>query len=94
MKKLFNLLMVSLFLFLTSCGGGWTDEQLNVVKNDCVMQGKYDCDCYVKNAKKIFKNPTEYNKTDSKLHEKFEKAIAKCKVEEKKVEKDTTIESF
>lgn len=94
MKKLFSLMVGGLIFLASSCGGGWTDEQLNVVKNDCVMEGKYDCDCYVKKAKEMFKNPEEYNKPDSQTYQEFEKAIANCVVKDTTANDASPIESF
>lgn len=93
MKKLFNLLFMGLVLGLSSCGGGWTNEQITTLKNDCVMEGEYDCDCYVNKAKEMFKNPDQYNDDDSELYEKFEKAVEDCKLKDTQAD-DEAIESF
>lgn len=92
MRKLFALLLGGSLLLLTSCGG-WSNEQRELIKNECITGGGYDCDCYVKKAVETFKNPKEYNDDSSKLHEKFEKSIENCKVKEDTT-KEEDIESF
>jgi hypothetical protein len=92
MKKLFCLLLGTSFLFLTSCGGGWSEDQKNTVKNECITMGGYDCDCYVNKATETFKNPSEYNEKATELNDKFELAIEECEV---KIEEDiSNLESF
>ncbi len=93
MKKLFTLLLGGSVLLLTSCGGGWSDEQKELIKNECITDGGYDCDCYVEKAVETFKDPKEYNDVSSKLHEKFEQSIEDCKTKEEMTE-DEEIESF
>lgn len=92
MNKLFSLLLATSFLILTSCGGGWSDEQKNLVKNECITLGGYDCDCYVDKATATFENPAEYNKKASELNEKFESSIVECEV--KVEENEDELESF
>lgn len=92
MNKLFSLLLGTTFLILTSCGAGWSEDQKNTVKNECITMGGYDCDCYLNKATETFKNPAEYNKKASELNEKFETAIADCEV--KVEENDDNLESF
>jgi hypothetical protein len=92
MNKLFSLLLGTSFLILTSCGGGWSEDQKNTVKNECITMGGYDCDCYVTKATETFKNPAEYNKKASELNEKFDTAIEECEVQVE--ENDDSLESF
>ena len=93
MKKLFTLLLAGSMLFLTSCGGGWSDQQKELIKNECITNGGYDCDCYVEKAVETFKDPKEYNDESSKVHEKFQELIEACKSKEDTT-KDEEIESF
>jgi len=92
MNKLFSLILGTSFLILTSCGGGWSDDQKNLVKNGCITMGGYDCECYVEKATETFENPIEFNKQSSELKEKFETAIKECEV--KVEENDDNLESF
>lgn len=92
MNKLFSLLLGTTFLILTSCGGGWSDDQKNTIKNECITMEGYDCDCYVDKAVEIFKSPEEYNADASELKEKFETAIEECEIQEE--ENDDDLESF
>ncbi|PWH86834.1 hypothetical protein [Brumimicrobium oceani] len=92
MNKLFSLLLGASFLILTSCGGGWSEDQKNTVKNECITMGGYDCDCYLEKATETFKNPAEYNKQASELKEKFNSAIEECEVQVE--ENDDNLESF
>ncbi|HLW30301.1 MAG TPA: hypothetical protein VKX29_05545 [Brumimicrobium sp.] len=93
MNKLFTLLLSSVVLFLTSCGGGWSEDQKTIIKNECITMGGYDCDCYVEKAVTIFQNPEEYNKKASEVQEKFETAIQECVVEVDE-NADDNLESF
>lgn len=93
MKKLFTLLLSSSLLLLASCGGGWSDEQKQLIKNECITEGGYDCDCYVEKAVETFKDPKEYNDGSSQLHEKFEQLTEECKVKEDSTEEEE-MESF
>lgn len=92
MKKLFSLILGTALLTLTSCGGGWSDDQKNLVKNECITMGGYDCDCYVEKATETFENPAEFNKKSSELNEKFEASIKDCEVQVE--ENDDNMESF
>lgn len=93
MKKLFTLLLGGSILFLSSCGGGWSDEQKELIKNECITNGGYDCDCYVEKAVNTFKTPEEYNDDASDLHKEFEGLIEACKVEDE-AEEEGEMESF
>lgn len=93
MKKLFSLLLGGSVLFLASCGGGWSDEQKELIRNECITDGGYDCECYVDKAVETFKDPKEYNDVSSKLHKKFEESVDACKAKNDPT-KDPTLESF
>ncbi|PKR81002.1 hypothetical protein CW751_07495 [Brumimicrobium salinarum] len=93
MNKLFTLLLSSTVLFLASCGGGWSDDQKNMVKNECITEGGYDCDCYVDKAVETFKNPEAYNAMEDAKKEAFNTAIEDCEVEEEAVDEEN-LESF
>lgn len=93
MNKLFTLLLGTSVLFLASCGGGWSDDKKELIKNDCILIGGYDCDCYVEKAVETFENPEEYNKEDSEAKAEFTTAIASCEVEVEEVEEES-LESF
>lgn len=92
MKKLFTLMLGTALLVLSSCGGGWSEEQKTTIKNECITMDGYDCDCYVEKATEIFENPKEYNDNNSELKEKFETAIEACEVEVEDNEEE--LESF
>ena len=81
MNKLFTILLGTSVLFLASCGGGWSEDQKTLIKNECITMGGYDCDCYVEKAVEAFETPEEYNKKASEANEKFETALIKCEVE-------------
>ena len=93
MNKLFSILLGGSLLILTACGGGWSTDQKTAVKNKCITNGGYDCDCYVGKAVNTFKSTKEYNKKESKLNDKFETAIKDCEVQVKE-EKEENLESF
>ncbi|HZH85810.1 MAG TPA: hypothetical protein VFD77_00740 [Brumimicrobium sp.] len=93
MNKLITLLLGTVVLFLASCGGGWSDDQKTIIKNECITMGGYDCDCYVDKAVESFENPESYNKKDSEAQKKFETAIIKCEVEVDESAEDN-LESF
>jgi hypothetical protein len=93
MNKLFTILLGSVALFLTSCGGGWSEDQKTIIKNECITMGGYDCDCYVEKAEATFENPEEYNKNASETQEKFQTEIEECVVEIDETVEDN-LESF
>lgn len=80
MNKLFTVLLGAIVLSLTACGGGWSDDQKTIIKNECITMGGYDCDCYVSKAIESFEDPEAYNKKGSEAHNKFEIAIEECAV--------------
>lgn len=92
MKRLVSLLMLSSVLLMSSCGGGWNDEKKQKIKNDCIADGGYDCDCYVKKTVETFKTPEDYNNRTAEAKESYEEALKDC---EKEVEENNeNIESF
>ena len=93
MNKLFTLILGTSLLFLASCGGGWSDDQKTLIKNECITMGGYDCDCYVNKAVEAFKTPDEYNKKASEANEKFETSLKECEVEVNE-NADDNLESF
>lgn len=92
MKRLVSLFMLGAVLVMSSCGGGWNEEKKTKIKNDCVAEGGYDCDCYVKKTVETFKTPEDYNNKSDDAKAKYEKALKEC---EKEVEEsDENLESF
>jgi hypothetical protein len=59
-STLFAVLTVTITL-LSSCGGGWSDEQKDQVKNRCLGNGNYNCDCYLEKVTKAHEDPETYN---------------------------------
>jgi hypothetical protein len=81
-------LPILLCLLLTSCAGGWTEEDKKQLRNDCVEQAKTQisaentakyCDCFVEQMVKtypVFNDVMEHYKSDS-----VEKLKAHCRHE-------------
>ena len=82
MKRLVSLLMIGTVLLLSSCGGGWDEERKNKIKNDCIAEGGYDCDCFVEKTLETFKTPEEYNNQSDDAKAKYEEALEGCATEE------------
>lgn len=61
MKRSLFFALLALTTFVTSCGGGWTDEKKELIKNKCIANAKYDCDCYLDKVVKAFENPDDFN---------------------------------
>lgn len=93
MNKLFSLLLGGSMLILASCGGGWSTDQKNSLKNECLTLGGYDCDCYVEKATSAFESPDKYNQKTDESASEFNASIEDCRV---KVEEETEeeMESF
>lgn len=90
MSKLLMFALCSTLLVLTACGGGWSEEQKNQIKNKCIADGGHDCDCLVETVVKAHANPDEYNK----LSQEDKDALVKdCVVEVEEVVEEE-LESF
>ncbi|MEX2485009.1 MAG: hypothetical protein WED10_10630 [Brumimicrobium sp.] len=93
MNRVFGILLGGAVLFLTSCGGGWNDERQTQIKNDCVSEGNYDCDCYLKTTMEVFPNPEDYNNQSDEDKTKYEEKLQACEVEVDDSD-DENLESF
>lgn len=65
-------------IVLNSCGGGWSDEQKDQLKNRCIGSGSYDCDCYVESIVKAHEDADTYNALSK---EEKDKLVESCVVE-------------
>ncbi len=92
MKRLVSFFTIGTVLLMSSCGGGWTDEKKQKVKNDCITAGSYDCDCYVKTTVENFKTPADYNQRSEDGDKKYQEALKSCEKEVEETEEE--IESF
>ena len=60
-KITFYAALFSSIAILSSCGGGWSEEQKDQIKNTCIGNGNYDCDCYVEKITSAHPDPDTYN---------------------------------
>lgn len=90
MSKILTFALFSSLLILSSCGGGWSDEQKNQIKNKCIADGGHDCDCVVETVVKAHANPDDYNKLSQ---EDKDALIKDCVVEVEETEEEE-LESF
>ncbi len=61
MSKYLTFSLFSALLLLASCGG-WSEDQKTQIKNKCLGNGGYDCDCYVKTVVEKYPEPEDFNK--------------------------------
>ena len=90
MSRFLTFALFSTLLILTSCGGGWSDEQKAQIKNKCIADGGFDCDCVVESVVKAHANPDDYNK----LSDEDKDALTKDCVVEVEEEAEEELESF
>ena len=90
MSRILTFALFSTLLILTSCGGGWSDEQKAQIKNKCIADGGFDCDCVVESVVKAHANPDDYNK----LSDEDKDALVKDCVVEVEEEAEEELESF
>ena len=90
MSRILTFALFSTLLILTSCGGGWSDEQKAQIKNKCIADGGYDCDCAVESVVKAHANPDDYNN----LTDEDKDALMKDCVVEAEEEAEEELESF
>lgn len=90
MSRILTFALFSTLLILTSCGGGWSDEQKAQIKNKCIADGGFDCDCVVESVVKAHANPDDYNK----LTQEDKDALVKDCVVEVEEEAEEELESF
>ncbi|MFZ9028053.1 MAG: hypothetical protein ACO2Z9_03505 [Crocinitomicaceae bacterium] len=90
MSRILTFALFSTLLILTSCGGGWSDEQKAQIKNKCIADGGFDCDCVVESVVKAHANPDGYNK----LSDEDKNDLMKDCVVEVEEEAEEEIESF
>ncbi len=77
---------------LASCGGGWSEEQKNELRNRCIGNGSYDCDCYVESIVKAHEDPETYNALSK---DKKDKLVESCALsEDAEASSDENLESF
>lgn len=88
-KNILFLFAVSI-LALSSCGGGWSDEQKEQLKNRCIGSGTYDCDCYVESITKAHEDSETYNALSKTEKDKL---VESCVVEAE-TETEEELESF
>lgn len=81
MNRVLSILLGSAILLLTSCGGGWNEDRKTKIKNDCISEGNYDCDCFVKTTIEVFPNPEDYNNQSEEDKAKYEEKLKACEVE-------------
>lgn len=92
MSKFLTFTLFASLLVLSSCGGGWSDEQKTQIKNQCLGSGSYDCDCYVEAVVKAHPNPDDYNKLSQ---EEKDALVKDCVVEvEESADAEEELESF
>ena len=92
MPKNILFLCVTSLLILNSCGGGWSEEQKEQLKNQCIGSGSYDCDCYVDKVVKAHEDPETFNALSK---EDKEKLVNSCVVEIESTDAtDENLESF
>lgn len=90
MKRSLFFALLALTTFLASCGGGWTDEKKELIKNKCIANARYDCDCYLEKVVASFENPDDFNALSQE--EKAE-LVVDCEQEEEIINEDE-LESF
>lgn len=90
MSRILTFALFSTLLILTSCGGGWSDEQKAQIKNKCIADEGFDCDCVVESVVKAHANPDDYNK----LSDEDKDALVKDCVVEVEEEAEDELESF
>lgn len=61
MSKILTFAIPAALLILSSCGG-WSEDQKTAIKNKCIGNGGYDCDCYVETIVKAHPSTDEFNK--------------------------------
>lgn len=92
MSKGILFLFISSVLILSACGGGWSDEQKEQLKNRCIGDGSYDCDCYVESITKAHEDPETYNALSKSDKDKL---VESCAVEEDAAsDSEEDLESF
>lgn len=78
-----------MLLAVTSCGGGWSEDQKTQIKNQCLGNGSFDCECFVESVVKAHPNPDDYN---ALTQEEKDALVVECEVEEELTEEN--LESF
>lgn len=89
MSKYLTYSLLSVLLILTSCAGGWSDDQKKQINNTCLGSGLYDCDCYVEEVVKAYPNPDDFNNL---TQEEKDAVVENCAVEIEAEEEE--LESF
>ena len=83
-----NLIFLSLILFLSACGGGWTEEDKKQMRDDCVRQSRTQiseeqtnkyCDCFVEQIVKTY--PVFNDMLDNYKSDTVEKLKEHCRRE-------------
>ncbi len=92
MSKIIALSFVATVFFLYSCGGGWSEDQKDQLKNTCIGSGLYDCDCYVETIVKAHENPDEFNKLSQADKDKLVESCANEEASDSSQDED--LESF
>lgn len=90
MKRSLFFTLLALTTFIASCGGGWTDEKKELIKNKCIANAKYDCDCYVEKVVAKYENPDDFNALSQ---EDKEELVADCAQKEEVINEEE-LESF
>ena len=90
MSRFLTFTLFSTLLILTSCGGGWSEEQKDQIKNKCIADGGFDCNCLVETVVKANANPEDYNN----LSADDKSALVQDCVVEVEEEQEEELESF
>ena len=90
MRKFLSFSLLAAILLFSSCGGGWSEDQKAQIKNKCIGNGGYDCDCYLESVVKAYPSPDDFNKLSQ---EEKDEVVKECAVEEEVIEEEE-LESF